>query len=93
MKVRLRQGSGLSPLLFIAVLYLISRNTVIKDAIRKLIYADDLALEANGKQEPQETLEQWNLLFTRHERTINQREELDIELEGTNGLRVTVSCT
>ena len=58
-----------------------------------LLYADDLALVANGKQELQETLEQWNGLFTRHGLKINvektevlhiglQREELDIELEG-----------
>ena len=48
---------------------------------------------ANGKQELQETLEEWNGLFTRHGLNINlektdvlhighQREELDIELEG-----------
>ena len=53
----------------------------------------DLALVANGKQELQETLEEWNGLFTRHELKISvektevlhighQREELDIELEG-----------
>ena len=48
----------------------------------------DLALVANGKQELQETLEEWNGLFTRHGLKINvlhighQREELDIELEG-----------
>ena len=48
---------------------------------------------ANGKQELQETLEEWNGLFTRHGLKINaektevlhighQREELEIELEG-----------
>ena len=83
----------LSPLLSIAVLDLISRKTVVKDAMKKLLYADDLALVANGKQELQETMEEWNGLFTRHGLTINlekmevlhighQREELDIELEG-----------
>ncbi len=36
--------------MFIAVLDLISRKTVMKDATKKLIYADDLALVANGKQ-------------------------------------------
>ena len=52
-----------------------------------------LALVANGKQELQETLEEWNGLFTRHGLKINvektavlyighQREELDIELDG-----------
>ena len=64
-----------------------------KDAMEKFIYADDLALVANGKRELQETLEEWNELFTRHGLKINlgktevlhighQREELDIELEG-----------
>ena len=92
-KIGLRQGSVLSPLLFIAVLDLMSRKTVMKDALKKLLYADDLALVANGKQELQETLEEWNGLFTRHGLKINlektevlhighQREELDIELEG-----------
>ena len=72
------------------------------DAMKKLLYADDLALVANGKQELQEILEEWNGLFTRHGLTINpektevvhighqrQREELDIELEGK---KLTVSC-
>ena len=64
-----------------------------KDAMKKLLYADDLALVANGKQELQETLEEWSGLFTRHGLKINvektevlhidhQREELDMELEG-----------
>ena len=39
-KMGLRYGSVLSPLLFIAVLYLISRNRVMKVAKRKLLYAD-----------------------------------------------------
>ena len=63
------------------------------DAMKKLLYADDVALVANSKQELQETLEEWNGLFTRHglknnlEKTEvlhigHQREELDIELEG-----------
>ena len=57
---------GLRPLLFIALLDLISRKTVVKDAMKKLLYADDLALVANGKQELHEILEVWNGLFTRH---------------------------
>ena len=88
--IGLRQGSVLSPLLFIAVLDLISRKTVVKDALKKLMYADDLAPVENVKQE---TLEEYNGLFTRHGLKINvektevlhmghQREELDIELEG-----------
>ena len=57
-KIGLRQGSVLIPLLFISVLGLISRKTVMKDAMKKLPYADDLALVANGKQGLQETLEE-----------------------------------
>ena len=83
----------LSPLLFIAVLDLISRKTVMEDAMNKLLYADYLTLVANGKQELQEPLDELNGLFTRHmlklslEKTEmlhigHQREELDIELEG-----------
>ena len=92
-KIGQRQGSVLSPVLFIAVLDLISRNTVVKGAMKKLLYADDLALVANGKQKLQETMEEWNGLFTRHELKLDpektevlhigyQREELAIELEG-----------
>ena len=64
-----------------------------KNAMEKLLYADDLALVANGKQELQETMEEWNGLFTKHGLKLNlertevlhighQREELHIELEG-----------
>ena len=48
--IGLRQGSVLSPLLFIAVRDLINRKMVVKDAMKKLLYADDLALASNGKQ-------------------------------------------
>ena len=57
-KIGLRQGSVLSPQLFISVLDLISRKTVVKDAMKKLLYEDDLALVANDKQELHETLEE-----------------------------------
>ena len=53
----------MSPLLFIAVMDVISRKTVVKDAMKKLLYADDLAMVANGKQELQGILEEWNGLF------------------------------
>ena len=103
-KIGLTQGNVLSQLLFIAVLDLISRKTVMKDAMKKLLYADDLALVVNGKQELQETLEEWNGLFIRHGLKISidktevlhmghQREELVIELEGKKLIQGTVSCT
>ena len=92
-KIGLIQGNVLSPLLFIAVLDLISRKTGLKDALKKLLYAYDLALVPKGKQELLETLDEWNGLFTRYGLKINlektgvmhigqQREELDIELDG-----------
>ena len=55
-KIGLRQGRVLSPLMFIAVLNLISTKTVVKDTTKKLLYADDLALVADGKQELEETM-------------------------------------
>ena len=48
-KIVLRQGSVLSQLLFKAVLVLISSNTVMKDVMKKRLYADDMAMVANGK--------------------------------------------
>ena len=92
-KIGLRQGRVLSQLLFIAVLDLMSRKTVEKDAMKKLLYADDLALVANDTQELHATMEEWNCLFTRHglkhilEKTEvlhigHWSEELDIELKG-----------
>ena len=59
----LRQGGVLSPLLSVAVLDLISRKTAMKDAMKKLLYAEYLALVANGKQQLQETLDEWNGLL------------------------------
>ena len=32
--------------------------------MKKLLYADDLVLVGNGKQEIEESLEEWNGLFT-----------------------------
>ena len=44
--VDLRQGSALSPLLFIAVVEVVSRKVSTRDILRKLLYADDLAVVA-----------------------------------------------
>ena len=55
-KIGLR-GSVLSPLLnIIAVLDLTSMRTITKDATNNLLYADDLVLVVNGKQELHDTL-------------------------------------
>ena len=47
--VGLRQGSALSPLLFIAMVELISRKIGSKDILRKLLYAGNLAVVADGE--------------------------------------------
>ena len=39
--VGLRQGSAVSPLLFIAVVEVISRKVSTRDILRKLLYADE----------------------------------------------------
>ena len=48
-----------------------------------VLYADDLALVASGNQELQESLEEWNGLFTRHGLKINleKTEVLHISLQ------------
>ena len=48
------------------VVALISRKISIKDVLRKGMYANDLAMIADKKQELQEVLEQWKGMFKKH---------------------------
>ena len=57
--IGLRQGSAISPLRFVMVMELISMKISTKDILRKMIYADDMAIIAESKQELQEVLEEW----------------------------------
>ena len=75
------------------VMEIISRKINTKDILRKKMYADDLAIIAESKQDLQEVLEEWKGVFKKHglrmslEKTEvmwigHQREELNIRLDG-----------
>ena len=78
--IGLRQGSALNPLLFIMVMELISMKISTKDVLRKMIYADNLAIIAESKQELQEVLEEWKGVFKKH--------GMRLSLEKTEVMRV-----
>ena len=91
--IGLRQGSALSPLLFILVMELISRKISTTDALKKIMYAEDLVIVAEHREELQGALEEWNEMFKKHGLKMNldkteviwvgkHREELNIRLEG-----------
>ena len=91
--IGLTQGSALSPLLVIMVMEIISRKISTKDILRKMMYADDLDIIAESKQDLQEVLDEWKGVFEKHglrmslEKTEvmwvgHQREELNIRLDG-----------
>ena len=91
--IGLRQGSALSHLLFIMVMEIISRTISTKDILRKMMYADDLAIIAESKQDLHEVLEEWKGVFEKHGlrmslektevmRVGHQREELNVMLDG-----------
>ena len=55
--VGLRQGSALSPLLFIMVMNLISGKVYKQEELKTILYADDLAVVADNKEDLQKTLQ------------------------------------
>ena len=58
-----RQGNAPSPLLFIAVVEVISRKASTRDILRKLLYADDLAVVADSEADLQERLVEWKEIW------------------------------
>ena len=60
--VGLRQGSALSPLLFIAVVEVISKKVNTRDILCKLLYSDDLAVVADSEADLQVRLVDWKPL-------------------------------
>ena len=90
-KVGLRQGSVLSPVLFNVVMELIS-GKIGGDALGKLMYADDLAVMASDGKELEEVLRRWQAEFRRHglkvnvEKTevmwIGEEKRLEVRMDG-----------
>ena len=92
---RSETGSALSPLLFIAVVEVISRKASTRDILRKLLYADDLAVVADSEADLQERLVDWKEIFGKSglrlrvslEKTEvlwvgQKKKDLDIRLDG-----------
>ena len=64
--VGLRQGSALSPQRFIMVIDLISGKISEQEELEKKLYADDLAMVADNKEDLQKTLKEWSSTFRKH---------------------------
>ena len=92
-EVSLRQGNALSPLLFIVVVEVISMKASTRDILRKLTYADDLAVVADSEADIEERLVDWKEIFGKHGQRVSlektevlwvgqQNKDLDIRLDG-----------
>ena len=66
MGVGLTQESALSPLRFIMVMSLISGKVSEREELKKIIYAYDLAVVADNKEDLQKASQEWNNTFRKH---------------------------
>ena len=64
--ISLRQGSSLSPLMFIMVMELISRKVNMRGILGRMLYSDDQAVTVESRWETQEVLGEWKEAFGKH---------------------------
>ena len=64
-EVGIHQGSALSPLMFIIIMDVLTEN-IEKDPPWAMMFADDLVLCAMTREEMEEDLETWRVVFERH---------------------------
>ena len=66
MNIGLRQGSSLSPFMFIMLMELVGRRVNMKGVLGRMLYADDLAVVVENRREMQEVLGEWKKAFEKH---------------------------
>ena len=64
--IGLRQGSALSPLMFIMVMELVSRKVILRGGMGRMLYVVDLAVVVESGWEMQEVLGEWKETFGKH---------------------------
>ena len=62
-RIGLRQGSSLSPLIFIMVMQLVRRKVSLRGSIGRPVYADDFAVVVESGRQMQEVLGEWKEVF------------------------------
>ena len=87
-EVGLHQGSALSPLLFIIIMDVLTEN-IEKDPPWAMMFADDLVLCAMTREEVEEDLETWRVVFERHGLKISRTKTVYL-LSPTNDTETTV---
>ena len=91
--IGLRQGSALSPLLFILVMELITAGISAQhNALRKIMYADDLVIVADHREELQGALEEWNDMLKKHglKMNIDKTEVMWVEEKDIKQVKVEI---
>ena len=69
-RVGVHQGSTLSPLLFVLILEEVSRD-IRKGGVGEMLYADDLVLTADSRQEVEGMMVQWKEAMERRGQKVN----------------------